>query len=144
MQDFVFRVIPGRERKCGERERTDQHARERERQASAQAAHPENVLLVMHRQYYGAGGQEQQRLEERVRHQMEHRAVVCAGAFGQKHVTDLAHCRIRENFLDVGLHQRGQAGQQQRNRADRTDTLQRERATTRTAVPSARSDRRPP
>ena len=46
--------------------------RERERHRLAEAAHAVEVLDAAHRRDDRAGGHEQQRLEERVRHQVEH------------------------------------------------------------------------
>ena len=58
----------------GQRQAADDEAHERERQRLAEAAHPVERLDAGHRADQRAGGHEQQRLEERVRHQVEQAA----------------------------------------------------------------------
>ena len=65
-----------------------------------------------------AGGEEEQRLEEGVRHQVEHRAAVGAEPGAEEHVADLRHRRVRDHALDVGLDERDEAGDEQRDRAE--------------------------
>src|SRR3712207_7226781 len=48
---------------------------------------------------------EQQGLEERVRHQVEHRVRVRAEPGAEEHVADLRHRRVRDHALDVRLHE---------------------------------------
>ena len=97
----------------------DQHVQVRARQRVAQPAHLADVLLAGERVDHDAGGEEEQRLEEGVRHQVEHRVAVRADAGREEHVADLRHRRVRDHALDVGLHERDQAGDEQRDRADR-------------------------
>ena len=65
--------------------------------------------------------EEQQRLEEGVRHEMEDGGGPCAHTQRQKHVADLADRGIREDALDIVLRQRAEAGHQQRGGADHRD-----------------------
>ena len=78
-------------------------------------------MLVVQRFDDDAGCQEQQGLEERVRHEVEDGGAPCANAQRQKHVTDLADRGIREDALDVVLRQRAEACHQKRGGADRGD-----------------------
>ena len=72
----------------------------------------------------GTGGKEQQRLEKRMRHQMEHRATPGTNPQRQEHVTDLTHGGIGQDTFDIGLNQCGKTGKQQRYCADNTDQIQ--------------------
>ena len=47
----------------------------------------------------------QKRLEKRMREQMEHRNLISAHAKRDEHVAKLRTCRIRDNALDIVLHQ---------------------------------------
>ena len=60
---------------------------------------------------HAARAEEEQRLEERVRHQVEDARAERADAAGQKHVAELADRGVGENFLDVGLHQADGGGE---------------------------------
>ena len=55
----------------------------------AQAAHLAHVLLAAHAVNHRAGGEEEQRLEERVRHQVEDGGRVGRDAAAQEHVAEL-------------------------------------------------------
>ena len=71
-----------------------------------------------------AGGHEQQRLEEGVRHQVEDRVAVRPDPGREEHVADLRHRRVGDDALDVPLHERDDAGDEQRDRAeDRREVL---------------------
>ncbi len=69
----------------------------------AQAAHVAHVLLAADGVNHRASGQEQQSLEERVRHQVEDPGGECRHAAGHEHVAELRDRRVGENFLDIGL-----------------------------------------
>ena len=75
-----------------------------ERNAVLQSAHVADVLLVMHRVDDRARAEEQQRLEEGVREQMEHADRIGADAHGDEHVAELRTGRIGDDALDVVLH----------------------------------------
>ena len=72
-----------------------------------------------------AGAEEQQRLEERVRGQMEHRRRRAAQAHGHDHVAELRERRVGEDALDVVLLDGDQRGEQRGETADAGDDLQR-------------------
>ena len=75
-----------------------------------------------------ARAQEEQRLEERVRHQMEDSGRVRGHAAGQKHVAELRNRGVSQDALDVGLRQAHGGGKDCRKAADDRDDLQRMRA----------------
>ena len=114
----------------------------RERHQLAEAAQLADVLLAGERVDDDPGGEEEQRLEERVRHQVEHRARVGAEARADEHVADLRHRRVGDHALDVGLHERDQARHQERRRAEPGGEILRSRRRSRTADGSGRSGRR--
>ena len=66
----------------------------------------------------GAGAEEQQRLEDAVRQQVEEPGAREPGADRRHHVAELRDRRIRQHALDVGLHAREHGGHQRRDRAD--------------------------
>ncbi len=108
----------GEGRHAGEREAADDEAAERERQRLAEARHPVERLVARHRADDRARRHEQQRLEEGVRHQVEEAGGVGAGRDAHDHVADLRHRRVCDHSLDVGLHQRDRAGDEERRAAD--------------------------
>jgi hypothetical protein len=73
LDDRVLREKSGETRHAGQRERADPHRDVGDRHVAAQATHVAHVLFVVHRDDDRAGAEEQQRLEERMRHQMEDR-----------------------------------------------------------------------
>ena len=117
-EDRVLREESRERRDPGQRQRADQERAVRPRQEALEAAHPPHVLLAHQRVDDEPGGEEEERLEERVRHQVEHRARVRAEAGSEEHVADLRHRRVRDHALDVHLHERDQARDQQRRGAE--------------------------
>ena len=72
---------------------------------SREPAHLPHVLLVMHRGDDRAGAEEQQRLEEGMREEMENAERIAADAEADEHVAELRTGRIGDDALDVVLHE---------------------------------------
>src|ERR1700690_796333 len=71
-ENLIFAVVAGGDEwKSRERETPHEEAGVLERQLFAQTPHLENVLLVVAGEDHRAGGQEQERLEKGMRHQMK-------------------------------------------------------------------------
>ena len=68
-------------------------------------AHLAHILLAGERVNHAAGAEEEQRLEKRVRHQVENPRRKRAHTHRQKHVTELADGGICEHALDVVLQE---------------------------------------
>ena len=84
---------------------------------AAEPAHLPYVLDASHSVDDTTGRKKQERLEERVCHQVEHSRRVGAGAARQKHVSKLADGGVRENSLDVSLDQTDRRGEDSGERA---------------------------
>ncbi len=125
-------------------QRADQERPEGDRHLGAQAAHLADVLLAAHAVDHAAGAEEQQRLEEGVRHQVEDRRRERADADGEEHVAELADGRVGEHLLDVVLHEADGRREQRRERADRRHHVQAPSAPGRRGSSAARSCRRRP
>ena len=93
----------------------------------AQAAHAAHVLLAAHGVNHRARAQEEQRLEERMRHQVEDSGGVRGHAAGQEHVSQLRNRGVSQNALDVSLRQAHGGGKDRGDAADDGDNLQRMR-----------------
>ena len=83
-----------------------------------EAPHPPDVLLAVQVVDDEAGRHEQQRLEEGVCHEVEHRVPVRADPRRHEHVSDLRHRRVRDHALDVPLHERDGSRDQERRRTE--------------------------
>ena len=106
------------EREGGERQAADQEEHRGEAHRLPEAAHPVDVLAVRHRRDDRAGRHEEQRLEEGVGHQVEEPLRVGADRDAHDHVADLAHRRVGDRPLQVGLGDRDRPRHQQRRQAD--------------------------
>ena len=112
----------------GEEARGQRHARQRQAAGKHQpagdghlvphAAHLADVQLPGQGVHHAAGGQEQQRLEKRVGHQVKHRPVGAQAAHAQEHVAQLRNRRVSKHALQVVAGQRDGGGKQRRDRAD--------------------------
>src|SRR5579863_2997270 len=84
----------------------------------AQATHLAQVLLAAHVMNDGTGGEEKQRLEERVHDEMEDGCGVGRDPAGKKHVAELGDRRVGEYALDVVLDEANGGGEEGRDRTD--------------------------
>jgi hypothetical protein len=105
-QDRVLREEPGERRDAGKGERRHEEGPIGHRQAAAEAPHPPHVLLPVKGVDDGAGPEEQARLEEGVRQDVEHPRDVRPHAAGQEHVPELGNRGVRQDLLDVVLSDR--------------------------------------
>src|SRR5262249_42560396 len=104
-QNRVLAEESGVRGNAGDRERGDKHGRVGPLDFLAETAHLGHFLLAAHSMNHRTSGKEEQRLEERVGHQMENARCESAYAAGEKHVAELADGGVGENFLNVCLHQ---------------------------------------
>ena len=117
-QDQVLAEETGQQRKAGDRQTARRERAVRDGHGTPQPAHAADVLFLVHAVDDAAGAQEQQGLEEGVRHDVEHRGRVRPHPEAEKHVAELAHRGVGQHFLDVGLHQRDRGREQRGRRAD--------------------------
>ena len=80
-------------------------------------------MSALHAQNHRTGGKEEQRLEERVRHQMEHPRDERAHAHRRDHEAQLADGGIREDFLDIVLPDGNGRGEEGGNCAGHRDDI---------------------
>ena len=72
---------------------------------------------------HGARAEEQQRLEEGVRHQVEDARRRTRPSDADEHVAELRDRRIREHLLDVPLPEADRRREERRQRADEHDDV---------------------
>ena len=89
LDDRILGEKSGSEGKTGQCQRADHHRPVGERELVPEATHVADVLLVMHGNDHRAGTEEEQRLEEGMREQVEHADRVGARAHGGEHVAEL-------------------------------------------------------
>ena len=118
-EDFVLRPEAGERDYAGQRQIAHEKGSIGPRHVLAQAPHPLHLKTVMRtRVTDGAGALEQERLEECMREEMEDGAGPCAHRQRHDHVAELAHGRIGEHLLYVGLHECQSGRHHQRDRPD--------------------------
>ncbi len=100
-----------RKRRAEQRDRRDLHVLE-------QAAHLPQILFAVQTVNHRARAQEQQALEERVRHQMPDAGRKRAHADAQEHVAELRHGGVGVHFLDVHLRHTDGRREERRRQAD--------------------------
>ena len=108
--DRVLREEAAERRQPDECERAGEEGPARPRHQLPDAAHLADVLFAGERMDRDTGGHEEQRLEEGVRHQVEHPVRVGAEPRAEEHVADLRHRRVGDHALDVRLNERDQPG----------------------------------
>ena len=104
VEDLVLGEEAGEGMDAGDGEDARRHGPEGDGDALAQAAHLAHVLLAGERVDDGAGGEEEQRLEEGVGDEVEDAGGVGSDAAGQEHVAELGDGGVGEDALDVVLH----------------------------------------
>ena len=114
-QHLILARPAAEERRPDDRQHPDEHGVRRQRHCAAKAAHLPQVLLVMAAEDHAAGREEQERLEERMSQQVQQPRRPAADAEGQHHVAELTDRRIRQDSLDVGLHDGDGRGQDERD-----------------------------
>ena len=118
LDERVLGEEPGEAREADQRQRSDQRRPVGDRHVLAQPAHLADVLLMVQRDDHRARGEEQQRLEEGVRHQVEDARGVGRGAQRHGHVAELGQRRVGHDALDVLLDHAQQPGEERRGGAD--------------------------
>ena len=126
-EDLVLAEEAGQRRNAGDGQRADGHRGKRNRQVPLQGAHAPHVLLPRHRMDDRAAAEEQQRLEEGMRHQMEHPNREGTHTDSREHVAKLRDRGVGQHALDVVLHQPDRRGQERREHADHRHNLQHHR-----------------
>ena len=120
-QDSVFRKEAGEWRYAGDRKRRDRHAPESVWQILAKPAHVAHVLFAAETVNHRARPQEQQRLEEGVRHEVKDSSDVVGDTAGHEHVSELRNGGIRQHLLDIGLRNADGGGENRGQSADDGD-----------------------
>ncbi|MPM54767.1 hypothetical protein SDC9_101547 [bioreactor metagenome] len=123
--DRILGVEAREERRADQREVAQQEGEPGNRHVLAHVTHPADVLIVVHTHDHGTGTKEQQRLEERVRHQVEHGHRVGGHTQRNGHVTQLRERGVRDHALDVVLDDAQDTHEQRGDGADHEDQVQR-------------------
>ena len=93
----------------------------------SQTAHVAQILFTGEAVDHAARAEEEQRLEESVRHQVENAGGKSADAQAEKHVAELGDGGVREDLLDVVLDEADGSGEEGRERSDDCDHVHGER-----------------
>ncbi len=111
VKDLVLGEEAGEGDDAGDGENAGGHGPEGDGNALAEAAHEAHVLLAGEGVDDGPGGEEEQRLEEGMGHQVEDAGRVGAYAAGQEHVAELRNGGVGEDALDVVLDDADSGGE---------------------------------
>ena len=125
LDDRVLGVEAGEERRADERQRADPAGHGRDRHVPGKPAHPAHVLLVVQGDDDRAGGEEQQRLEERVGHQVKDCRAIGGNAQRHGHVSQLRERRVGDHPLDVVVDYPEQTHEERGGGADHQHERQR-------------------
>ena len=120
-ENLVLGEEAGERRDAGDGDDAGGHGPEGDGDALAEAAHLAHVLLAGEGVDDGAGGEEEQRLEEGVGHQVEDAGLVGADSAGEEHVAELRDGGVGEDALDVVLDEADAGGEDGRGCADDGD-----------------------
>ena len=124
-QNPVLAPEPAQRRHTAQREHADEKCPKCNRRLAPQPAHLPNILLVMHRHDDAARAEKQQRLEKRVRRQVEGRLFGSAQPHRHHHVTELRERGIREDAFDVVLRNGNHRRHHRRDAANPRNNFQR-------------------
>ena len=105
VENLVLAEEAGQSRHASNRQRTDEKGPVDDRQVLLEPPHPPEILLTSKRVNDGTRPEKQERLEERVREEVENAGAEGAHAHRQEHVSQLRHRRIRQHSFDVVLHE---------------------------------------
>ena len=103
VEDFVLAPEAGEEREATQREHAAGVRHEGDRHELADAAHVTDILLARAAVNDGASTEEEQRLEEGVRDEVEHADCGATDAEADHHVTELRDGGVGEDAFDVVL-----------------------------------------
>ena len=123
--DAVFGIEAGKERRADQSQGTQQGGDPSDGHVLAHAAHPTDVLVVVHAHDDRSSTQEQQGFEEGVCHEVEHGHRVSRSPQGHRHVTQLRQGGVSHHALDVVLNQAQKAHEQSRDGTDHQDEVER-------------------
>src|SRR6516162_3119463 len=124
-EDFVFAEETGERGHTSNGQRGDQERAGGGRDGIPQAAHFAQILFAGECVNHAAGTEEEQSLEEGVRHEMKNACCKGADSKGEKHVAELADGGIGEDLLDVGLSKSHSGGEDSGEGSDDGDDVHR-------------------
>ena len=125
-QDFIFRPESRQRHNPSQRQRANHKCDKRDRHREPQTthlAHIKRIRRVVHR----PRAKEQHRLEERVRHQVEHRRRISAHPDRKHHVGELRDRRISQHPFDIDLDHRQNRRSQSGTRTNPGNQIRRRR-----------------
>ena len=117
-ENGVLAEVAGGAREAGDRKRRAHQRPHRPRRVFPQTAHMPHVLLAVAGMDYAARAEEQQRLEERMRHDVPDAGGERAHANTEEHVSKLRDRRVSVDLLDIGLQEADGRGEDGGGEAD--------------------------